>query len=188
MPLIDENRIITSLGLKQMKVSTTSALRKYIENLDREIEWDADIIGFQIGPRINAAGRMDSPLKALHWLLADESRVDDWLDEVEMLNTQRQEIVKELSEAALLSVDEESPILFFTHRRQTHRGISSSCNSFLSSYWYSEQWTPFCCFLSESRVVQSRRASWCLKRFFCSLRLTPSSRWIYYRIKTPWSI
>jgi hypothetical protein len=56
---------------------------------------------------------MDSPLKALHWLLADESRVDDWLDEVEMLNTQRQEIVKELSEAALLSVDEESPILIF---------------------------------------------------------------------------
>jgi single-stranded-DNA-specific exonuclease len=113
MPLIDENRIITSLGLKQMKVSTTSALRKYIENLDREIEGDADIIGFQIGPRINAAGRMDSPLKALHWLLADEARVDDWLDEVEMLNTQRQEIVKELSEAALLSVDEERPILIF---------------------------------------------------------------------------
>ena len=134
MPLIDENRIITSLGLKQMKVSTTSALRKYIENLDREIEGDADIIGFQIGPRINAAGRMDSPLKALHWLLADESRVDDWLDEVEMLNTQRQEIVKELSEAALLSVDEESPILFFTHDDLEHGIIGLIAGKLTEAY------------------------------------------------------
>jgi single-stranded DNA-specific DHH superfamily exonuclease len=66
-----------------MKKSDTTALRKYIENIEKDPDGDADIIGFQIGPRINAAGRMDSPLKALHWLLADESKVDSWLEEVE---------------------------------------------------------------------------------------------------------
>jgi single-stranded-DNA-specific exonuclease len=120
MPLIDENRVITSLGLKQMKQSNTSALRKYIENLDREVEGDADFIGFQIGPRINAAGRMDSPLKALHWLLADESRVDDWLSEVEALNIKRQDIVKKFSEDALLHADNESSILFYFHEDLEH--------------------------------------------------------------------
>lgn len=120
MPLVDENRIITSLGLKQMKTSKSSALRKYIEHLDRDIEGDADVIWFQIGPRINAAGRMDSPLKALHWLLSDESRVDDWLYEVELLNTQRQDIVKQFSEDAFRRVDSQHPILFYTNDHLEH--------------------------------------------------------------------
>lgn len=120
MPLIGENRTITTLGLKQMKKSESSALRKYIENLDKETDGDADIIGFQIGPRINAAGRMDSPLKALHWLLATENRVDDWLLEVENLNTKRQEEVKKYTEDALINVDTSLPILFYTHDKIEH--------------------------------------------------------------------
>lgn len=120
MPLIGENRTITALWLKQMKKSESSALRKYIENLDKEPDGDADIIGFQIGPRINAAGRMDSPLKALHWLLATEDRVDDWLLEVENLNAKRQEEVKKYTEDALMNVDTSLPILFYTHDQIEH--------------------------------------------------------------------
>ena len=120
MPLIGENRTITALGLKQMKKSESSALRKYIENLDKETDGDADVIGFQIGPRINAAGRMDTPLKALHWLLATEDRVDDWLLEVENLNTKRQEEVKKYTEDALMNVDASLPILFYTHDHIEH--------------------------------------------------------------------
>ncbi len=120
MPLVGENRTITALGLKQMKNSESSALRKYIENLDKEPDGDADIIGFQIGPRINAAGRMDSPLKALYWLLATEDRVDDWLLEVENLNTKRQEEVKKYTEDALMNVDASLPILFYTHESIEH--------------------------------------------------------------------
>jgi single-stranded-DNA-specific exonuclease len=120
MPLIGENRTITALGLKQMKKSESSALRKYIENLDKETDGDADVIGFQIGPRINAAGRMDTPLKALHWLLATEDRVDDWLLEVENLNIKRQEEVKKYTEDALMNVDASLPILFYTHDHIEH--------------------------------------------------------------------
>ena len=38
MPLIGENRVITALGLKQMKQSESSALRKYIESLEKDID------------------------------------------------------------------------------------------------------------------------------------------------------
>lgn len=120
MPLTGENRVITTLGLRQMKQSKSSALRKYIEYLDRDIEWDADLIGFQIGPRINAAWRMDSPLKALHWLIADESRVDAWLEEVENLNAKRQEAVKYFSEHALTQVNSQDPVLFYFHPELEH--------------------------------------------------------------------
>jgi single-stranded-DNA-specific exonuclease len=134
MPLIGENRIITALGLRQMKQSKSSALRKYIENLDRDIEGDADIIGFQIGPRINAAGRMDSPLKALHWLLATEDKVDDWLLEVESLNVKRQETVKNFSEEALLSVDIDAPILFYIHDELEHGLIGLVAGKLTEAY------------------------------------------------------
>jgi single-stranded-DNA-specific exonuclease len=120
MPLIGENRIITALGLRQMKNSESNALRKYIENLDKDVAGDADVIGFQLGPRINAAGRMDSPLKALHWLLATEDKVDGWLEEVESLNTKRKEEVKKYSEDALMNVESESSILFYMHEDIEH--------------------------------------------------------------------
>ncbi len=103
-----------------MKNSESSALRKFLEKNETESEGNADVIGFQIGPRINAAGRMDSPLKALHWLLATEDRVDSWLEEVESLNAKRQEVVKSFTEDALMNVDTTSPILFYTHPDLEH--------------------------------------------------------------------
>ena len=120
MPLVGENRVITALGLRQMRNSDSSALRKFIENSEKDPEWDADIIGFQLGPRINAAGRMDSPLKALHWLLATEDKVDDWLLEVESLNAKRQEEVKRYTEDALMNVDTSLPVLFYMHEDIEH--------------------------------------------------------------------
>lgn len=158
MPLIDENRIITSLGLRQMKHSKTSALRKFIENLDREVDGDADIIGFQIGPRINAAGRMDSPLKALHWLLSSEQQVDDWLTEVETLNTKRQEIVKKFSEEALLHVDETVPILFYFDKNLEHGIIGLIAGKLTEAY---HRPAIVLCEHEQNLVASCRSPEWC---------------------------
>ena len=117
-----------------MKQSKTSALRKYIENIEQEVEGNADIIGFQIGPRINAAGRMDSPLKALHWLISSENQVDDWLLEVESLNAKRQEVVKKFSEEALLQADTKKPILFFFHEDLEHGIIGLIAGKLTEAY------------------------------------------------------
>ena len=107
MPLTGENRIIATLGLRQMKNSESAGLRKFLEEKD-DIEGNADIIGFQIGPRINASGRMDTPLTALRWLLASEERCDEFLEEIEELNTKRQEIVKSFGEKALEEANPEA--------------------------------------------------------------------------------
>ena len=51
-----------SLRLKQPRHSKSSGIRKLIAGKESS---SADIIGFHIGPRINAAGRMDTPYTCL---------------------------------------------------------------------------------------------------------------------------
>jgi len=119
MPLIWENRTITTLGLQQMKNSESAGLKKFLEGNDR-VEWNADIIGFQIWPRINASGRMDTPLTALRWLLASEERCDEFLSEIESLNQTRQEVVKSFSEKALEKANPDDGILFFHDKNLEH--------------------------------------------------------------------
>ncbi len=112
MPIVWENRVITTLGLRQMQQSESVGLRQFLEGRE-QIEGNADIIGFQIGPRINAAGRMDTPLTALRWLLAGEWRTDEFFGELEHLNETRKWTTETQYKRALESVDTTRPILFF---------------------------------------------------------------------------
>lgn len=111
MPLIGENRTIASLGLQRLEKSNSSGLRKLIEGKYRDM--DADIVGFHIGPRINAAGRMDSPYKALSLLLAGEDKLDPILTELEDLNTKRKTTTEHFIKHALEVVDRDKGILFY---------------------------------------------------------------------------
>lgn len=112
MPILWENRTITTLWLRQMRESNSYGLRKFLEGTET-VEGNADIIGFQIGPRINAAGRMDTPLTALRWLLARDDKVDTFFDELEHLNEMRKWTTEKHLEKALANVDTSSPIIIY---------------------------------------------------------------------------
>ncbi|MBX9809281.1 DHH family phosphoesterase [Candidatus Gracilibacteria bacterium] len=119
MPIIGENRVITTLGLTQMKQSESVGLRNFLEGRD-QIEGNADIIGFQIGPRINAAGRMDTPLTALRWLLAGEGRTDEFFAELETLNDTRKGTTESHFQKALEHIDTSKPVIFYDARDLEH--------------------------------------------------------------------
>ncbi len=119
MPITWENRVITTLWLRQMQQSESVGLRNFLEWRD-QIEWNADIIGFQIGPRINAAGRMDTPLTALRWLLAGEGRTDEFFAELENLNEIRKWTTEDHLKKALENIDTTKPILFYDARDLEH--------------------------------------------------------------------
>ena len=59
MSLTDENRTIAKLGIAQMKQTQRIGLVTLIEKLSVKVDkLDEKTIGFQIGPRLNALGRL----------------------------------------------------------------------------------------------------------------------------------
>ena len=63
---------------------------------------------------------MDTPLTALRWLLASEKTCDNFLEEIENLNTERKEIVQDFVGKALESVNPQNPLLFFFDAQLEH--------------------------------------------------------------------
>lgn len=77
---------------------------------------------------------MDTPLTALRWLLASDARASDFLEEIEMLNTKRQAVVKDFTEKALLSVNGNDPILFFVDPELEHGLIGLVAGKLTETY------------------------------------------------------
>lgn len=73
VPLVDENRILVRRGLQQMTKTRWPGLRALMEVSDVRAPIRGSDIGFRLGPRINAAGRLGTATAALGLLLSDDS-------------------------------------------------------------------------------------------------------------------
>ncbi|MDD3793845.1 MAG: single-stranded-DNA-specific exonuclease RecJ [Candidatus Gracilibacteria bacterium] len=112
MRLTGENRIIVMEGLKQIKKTRSLGIRKLIEDKMND-DLDGDLFGFLIGPRINAAGRMDSAYKAVNLILNNTDSVYQTLSEIEKLNEERKYLTKEFSNDAINKVNKTDNLLFY---------------------------------------------------------------------------
>lgn len=75
VPIVDENRILSHYGLIQLNENPREGLKSIINLAGlKEKNITVDDIVFKIGPRINAAGRMESAHEAVELLLANNSR------------------------------------------------------------------------------------------------------------------
>lgn len=112
MPLIDENRVIVSEWLKQVYQSRSKGIQKLLVD---KLQWDldADIFWFHIWPRLNAAGRLDTPYKALQLLLNNSSTLDGVVEEIETINQERKTLSWEFFEKALDHIDPTHNIIFY---------------------------------------------------------------------------
>lgn len=69
VPLVDENRVIARWGLSRIKYSKLEGLRALVEASDLAGEnVKADDVGFKLGPRLNACGRMGHAREAVELL------------------------------------------------------------------------------------------------------------------------
>lgn len=98
MPMRDENRAIVKLGLANFN---HKSLKKLAE-LSNCSEITAIDVAMKIAPKINAAGRVGSPLSALSVLLARDKADVRKVNELLQLNEER----KRLSEAIMARADE----------------------------------------------------------------------------------
>ena len=101
-PLKGENRVIVKEGLKQMQNSYWDGLRHLLEvcNVDPANPIESTHVGFRIAPRINAAGRLDSPYYALKLFLTDGDTSKKFADKLEKINKERQRLTEEILQEA----------------------------------------------------------------------------------------
>ncbi len=111
MPLIGENRVLVTYGLIVLGKTKNIGLQEMYSVGKLKIdEWnkpDARMIGFQIGPRINAASRMDHG-RIAHDLLAskDATEANVLANRLEQLNNERRKLSEQISN--LVRVEAES--------------------------------------------------------------------------------
>ncbi len=114
MPLLDENRILVRAGLELMSQRRRPGLRELLRRarVDPDIELDEGVLGFQLGPRINAPGRLGSAEPALSLLRArSAAEAEPLAARVEMFNSQRRSLQDKLVSEALeiLAADPRTP-------------------------------------------------------------------------------
>ena len=92
MPLSGENRTLESYGLLVLNKTRRLGLRRLLDIAGvKKGAADVFTIGFQIGPRLNAAGRMSHANAALQLLLEeDETQARALAEELQRTNTARQ--------------------------------------------------------------------------------------------------
>lgn len=107
VPLEGENRILTSFGLRSLAESPSPGLHAILERTDltgRALV--PEDLGFKIGPRINASGRMDSAARAVEAMLApDAIQARRCAEVLEDLNERRRAVEREVTEEALIQAE-----------------------------------------------------------------------------------
>ncbi len=113
VPLLGENRTIVKLGLKQLEHTQWEGLEAIMHHagVSDSAPYESDVIGFQIGPRINASGRIDDPLWSLQTLIAEGASAFDKALQLEMLNHQRREQTKAALSEAEAQLNTENPLI-----------------------------------------------------------------------------
>ncbi|HXS93883.1 MAG TPA: single-stranded-DNA-specific exonuclease RecJ [Candidatus Limnocylindrales bacterium] len=126
VPLRDENRIIVKHGLDGLNSVRNPGLRALLDvaGFTGGLVPDARQVAFQIAPRINAAGRMDTAAAVIEmFLTGDAERARELAKHLHDQNSDRQQVeadIRELCEA--LPVD-EAAAAFVYYSEEWHRGV-----------------------------------------------------------------
>ena len=115
MPIVDENRMIVSMGIKIIEARPRLGISALIECSSSKTSYSAQkkditstFIGFTIAPRLNAAGRMGNAAVAVELLLAeDKETAKNIAEELCETNRLRQSEENKIVDAALEKIDEE---------------------------------------------------------------------------------
>jgi single-stranded-DNA-specific exonuclease len=130
MPLIGLNRVFVSAGLKILKQRKNLGLRQICDLAGLDEEPSSYHLGFVIGPRINAGGRVGkSNLGARILSSNDESETEEISKELEMLNKQRKDIEIQVLDESIKALESRKdgfsindPVIFAV-AKNWHQGV-----------------------------------------------------------------
>jgi len=139
-PLTGENRVLVRKGLAQMRETTRQGLFSLANVAGQDLKKaNAQTIGFTLGPRLNASGRLDSALASFRLLTTtDIKEAGDLALKLNQQNLERQKLTREIqvtAEALALDGQKDSLLLFAVHPEFNH-GVVGLAASRLSETYY----------------------------------------------------
>ena len=108
VPLVEENRLLVQRGAIEIGRTSRIGLKKLMQVAGVRPPILPDDIGYRLGPRLNAAGRLSTAEKSLRLLLTkDEEQAAALATELDQQNRARQEVEKEILAAAIVTIEEQ---------------------------------------------------------------------------------
>lgn len=138
-PLYGENRKLAQAGLTMLNKSLRPGLAVLMEKIGSKPVISAGTIGFAIGPRLNAAGRLDSALAAYQLLMAaSEFEAIHLATQLDLQNRERQKLTQQTVDMAreFIRADGSGSPLYFIHHDEFNPGIVGLAASRLSEEFY----------------------------------------------------
>ncbi len=139
-PLLGENRWLVRQGLEKLNEPSRPGVEALLADAGlRRGEVDATAIGFRLGPRLNAAGRIDSAMLAYKLLTSrDPLETRELAENLGQLNQRRQELTEETvaeADAQVRAADPEA-CLYVAASRGFLPGIVGLAASRLTEAYY----------------------------------------------------
>lgn len=135
-----ENRVLGFYGIKKANEQPSLSLKTLLEASDFKRTLQMSDLVFVIGPRVNAAGRMDDAKKAVELFIeTDEEKVKEIAAALQADNLDRKEVDKTITEQAIQLLQQphqqykKSTVLFQTN---WHKGVVGIVASRLIDHYY----------------------------------------------------
>ena len=139
-PLTGENRALVRRGLQQMRETTRQGLFSLANVAGADLKKaNAQTIGFTLGPRLNASGRLESALASFQLLTTtDVKEAGDLALKLNQQNVERQKLTKEIqtqAEALALDGQNDAPLLFAVHPDFNHGVVGLAASRLTETYY-----------------------------------------------------
>ena len=140
-PLCGENRQLVHAGLQRLNSTPRQGVRALLRSAGSSGRVSARTIGFQLGPRLNSAGRLGNAMDAFQLLATQHSEeASRRARELEKCNRKRQNLTREISvralEIALEQAGESGPPILFAEHADFHSGLVGLAASRLCEQYY----------------------------------------------------
>jgi single-stranded-DNA-specific exonuclease len=127
VPITGENRVLAYFGLKKLNADPSAGLKSLVALSKNEKDLDISALVFTIGPRINAAGRIEHGSKAVELLICSEEEALAFSQKLNITNSQRRDLDLGTTDEALLIMEND---VITPYRKSTvlfnpawHKGI-----------------------------------------------------------------
>ncbi|MEJ7694677.1 single-stranded-DNA-specific exonuclease RecJ [Daejeonella sp.] len=141
VPITGENRVLAWYGLQRINTEPCKGITALMNLSGRKENLTITDVVFTIGPRINAAGRIDDAKHAVNLLIAETDAIAFEKGEViNIKNTERREHDSNITEQALALIDADPELIArkttVVYNEQWHKGVIGIVASRLTEKYY----------------------------------------------------